>query len=368
MRVDVAIAGAGPVGSALAVALLREGRAVALIEPRAAAARAFRPIALSHGSALLLQRLDAWQGLRATPIDSIHVSQAGRFGRTEFSAGDAGLPALGHVVDYGVLAQMLSQRAQSARVDASIQACAETGDALDLTLSSGERVRAACLVHAEGSADGMREKRYAQDALVADVEAMPASRARAWERFTAEGPLALLPFEGRYAVVWGARPARIDALAAADDAAFLAALQQAFGARAGQFTAVRGRSRVALSLRTRAKCVEGRQAYVGNAAQTLHPVAGQGLNLGLRDAWAFARAVCGHGDAGDPRVLAGYAAARRWDARATVGVTDALATLFTGTHPLSGAARGAALLTLDACAPARRFFSRRMVFGLSAMP
>ncbi len=352
----------------LALALLREGRTVALIEPEPRASRAFRPIALSHASRLLLERVGAWGGVSATAIDSIHVSQAGQFGRTVFSAADANLPALGHVVDYGVLARVMAECAATVRVQAEVASVNDTGGGVDLALNSGDALHAACLVHAEGASPGMREKRYAQDAIVAEVQVMPASRNRAWERFTAGGPLALLPHAGGYAVVWGAHPEHIEALAAASDAAFLQSLQQGFGRRAGTFTKVSARTRIALSLRRRAKRVEGRQAYVGNAAQTLHPVAGQGLNLGLRDAWDFARTVSAHADAGDPRVLARYAALRKFDAGVTTGVTDTLATLFTGANPLAGAARGAALLALDACGPARRFFARRMVFGPSAMP
>lgn len=368
MRLDVAISGAGPVGATLAIALAAAGRKVALIEPASAGGRAFRPIALSHASRLLLERLGAWQGLQATPIDSIHVSQAGRLGRTVLAAAEAGLPALGHVVDYGLLAQSLARHAAGVRVDARIVAVTPDADALQVELSSGERLQAACLAHAEGAAEGMREKRYAQDALVADVEVSPASRDRAWERFTAEGPLALLPHQGRYAVVWGMHTQRAEALAAAGDEAFLAALQLAFGRRAGRFARVHERARVPLSLRRRLRRVDGRQVYVGNAAQALHPVAGQGLNLGLRDAWELARTVSAHADAGDPRVLARYAALRKLDVGATTAVTDLLATLFTGDNELSGALRGAAMLALDACAPARRFFARRMVFGPSAMP
>jgi len=131
---------------------------------------------------------------------------------------------------------------------------------------------------------------------------------------------------------------------------------------------VLGRARVPLALRRRAERVAGRQVYVGNAAQALHPVAGQGLNLGLRDAWDLARSVGEHADAGDPDVLDRYSRRRRLDTGITVGLTDLLATVFTGTNPLAGAARGAAMLALDACAPARRFFARRMVFGPSAVP
>lgn len=149
---------------------------------------------------------------------------------------------------------------------------------------------------------------------------------------------------------------------------FLAQLQAACGERAGRFTAVHERAQVPLVLRVRASRVEGREVYIGNAAQTLHPVAGQGLNLGLRDAWDLAQTLHDAEDAGDARALARFAALRRFDAGATIGVTELLARAFLGTHPLARAARGLALTGLDVLPPARRFFARRMIFGPSALP
>jgi 2-octaprenyl-6-methoxyphenol hydroxylase len=152
------------------------------------------------------------------------------------------------------------------------------------------------------------------------------------------------------------------------EAAFLAALSRAFGRRAGAFVAAGARSRMPLALRVRATRVGERSAFIGNAAQTLHPVAGQGLNLGLRDAWDLAQVLHGAEDPGDARLLQGFAALRRFDATATVRVTDFLAGAFLGTHPLSRLTRGFGLTALDICLPARRFFARRMIYGASALP
>ncbi len=374
MRVDVAIAGAGPVGCTLALALAATGRSVLVIESRPAVSGdgPLRPIALSYASRLVLQRAGAWGTFPTTPIGEIDVSQSGLPGRTRFTATDAGVPELGHVAAYGVLAQALAALAASktgnVRFGLEIASVAPSTDIVHLALSSGEECEAACLVHAEGASGGMTEKHYGQKALVAEITVLPGARGCAWERFTAEGPLALLPHGDRYAVVWGTSPSRADALEAADEAQFLGELQSAFGDRAGRFVRVHGRWSVPLSLRRRGRRVEGRQVYVGNAAQMLHPVAGQGLNLGLRDAWELYRAVSGADDAGDAAALARFGARRRVDAEATIRVTDLLATLFTGGNPLTGAARGAARVALAACAPARRFFARRMVFGPSAIP
>ena len=148
-----------------------------------------------------------------------------------------------------------------------------------------------------------RRKDYGQEAVVAQVTTRPGAVATAWERFTPEGPLALLPLDGRYGAVWGARPDRARELCELTEAAFLAALSRAFGRRAGAFVAAGARSRMPLALRVRATRIGERSAFIGNAAQTLHPVAGQGLNLGLRDAWDLAQVLQGAEDPGDARVL-----------------------------------------------------------------
>lgn len=348
---EIAIHGAGPVGCALALLLQQAGRSASLVAKMKDPPAAWRPIALSHASRLILERVGAWPALQATPIEAIHVSQQGAFGRTRLSAADAGVPALGYVVDYRVLLDALFAciREKNVRLEPA------AGDSL-LT------------VHAEGIADALEEKNYAQEAVVARISTRPAARGTAWERFTPEGPLALLPLEGNYGAVWGMRPERAKELCAAPEAVFLAALSQAFGRRAGEFVAAGERSRVPLALRVRSSRIGERSAYIGNAAQTLHPVAGQGLNLGLRDAWDLAQVLHGEQDPGDARVLQRFAAMRRLDAAATVRVTDFLAGAFLGGDPLSGLMRGFGLTALDICLPARRFFARRMIYGASALP
>jgi 2-octaprenyl-6-methoxyphenol hydroxylase len=343
---DVFVRGAGPVGCAAALALSHAGFKVALLEGQARTP-AFRPIALSQASRLILERLGAWQGLQATPIESIEVSQAGGFGRTRFDAADAGVPALGYVTDYGVLAEKLRLLAQA--------------------LFRSESIPARCTVHAEGVADA-KEQRYAQHALVALAHAEPPAQHTAFERFTPEGPLALLPFGGRHAVVWSLPPARAQHLAACPEKEFLDALAAAAGRRAGSPVKVEMRTVQPLVLRVRRARIAPRAVYIGNAAQTLHPVAGQGLNLGLRDAWDLAQALRGAADPGGAAVLEAYAASRRLDAAATIRVTDLLARGFLGSSRVARAARGAALTALDLLPAPRRFFARRMMFGPSALP
>ena len=263
---DVLIHGAGPVGCTLALALLGTGLRVAVFD-KTSFTTSFRPIALSYASRLILERVGAWQ--TATPIETIHVSQAGGFGQARLKAGDAGVPALGYVMDYSALAGSLRSQVEE--------------------FITKEELAAKCVVHAEGAAPDAKEKRYAQDAVVALVHTDPPARSAAFERFTPQGPLALLPFAGRYAMVWSLWPEKARALAAAADAEFLAELGAAASSRPGRPIKVEARAVQPLVLRVRAARIAPRAVFIGNAAQTLHPVAGQGLNLGLRDAWDLAR-------------------------------------------------------------------------------
>lgn len=340
--IDVLVRGAGPVGCVAAIALRRAGKSVRLIgsEPNAAV---FRPIVLSYASRLILERLGVWNALEASAIDTIHVSQSGGFGRTVFGAADAGVPALGYVVEYSLLLQVLHDAARH--------------------LFSADEPAARCVVHAEGASESL-EKRYPQDALVASVRFAPAAGTTAFERFTREGPLALLPLAGQSAVVWSLRPERAQALLAASENEFLEALAVAAGSAAGRPLAVASRSVQPLFLKVKQKTIGDRAVYIGNAAQTLHPVAGQGLNLGLRDAWELAQIVREADDPGDGATLARFAARRRLDAGAAVRITDFLAQAFLRSNPLAGVA----LTVLDILPAPRRFFARRMIFGPSAAP
>jgi 2-octaprenyl-6-methoxyphenol hydroxylase len=345
--VDVLIRGAGPVGCALAAALRDSALTVRIVE-RGNTAAPFRPIALSYASRLILERVGAWQGLAVTPIDTIHVSERGAFGQVRIDAADAGVPSLGYVADYASLARTLREH---------------VADRI-----SSDETPARCVVHAEGVSAEASEKRYTQHALVGIVDVAPPAAHAAFERFTADGPLALLPFGGRYALVWSAKPERAAALAAAPEAEFLSELAAAAGARPGRPIGCAARSVQPLTLRVSPARTGEREVFIGNAAQTLHPVAGQGLNLGLRDAWELAATLRHAPDPGDAAILARYAARRRLDAGATIRMTDFLASAFLGSNKALHAARGAALMALDVFPPARRFFARRMIYGPSALP
>lgn len=340
---EILVKGAGPVGCVAALALQASGRRVALSGVQNQAF-AFRPIVLSYASRLILERLGVWNALDTTPIETIHVSRARGFGRTVFDAADARVPALGYVLEYSTLLDALRSPASS--------------------LMTKQEVAARCVVHAEGAAPDAEEKRYSQDAVVTSVRFAPAARTTAFERFTAEGPLALLPFAGQYALVWSMRPGRARELAAAPEEVFLKELSAAAGSRPGRPMAAQARAVQPLVLRMHSHRVRERTVYIGNAAQTLHPVAGQGLNLGLRDAWDLAQIMRDAQDPGDAATLARFAARRRLDATAAIRATDLLATVFLKKNPLNSLA----LTALDVFPAPRRFFARRMIYGPAALP
>jgi 2-octaprenyl-6-methoxyphenol hydroxylase len=223
-------------------------------------------------------------------------------------------------------------------------------------------------VHAEGAPQDMPGKRYRHDVLVALLESDPPAASTAYERFTADGPLALLPLAGRFALIWSLPAERARELASAPERHFIAQLARLAPTSAGRVVGAGSRSVQVPALKVRRVRAVANEVYIGNAAQTLHPVAGQGLNLGLRDAWDLAGMLTNAPDPGDASLLARYAASRRLDAGAAARVTDFLAAGFGGSNALFAAARGAALMALDLFPAPRRFFARRMIFGASALP
>ncbi|HEY6241246.1 MAG TPA: FAD-dependent monooxygenase [Burkholderiales bacterium] len=368
--VDVAIAGGGPVGCALALAMADGPLSVIRISDEATIAD--RPIALSYGSRLILERLGAWNSIPNSPIETIHISQQG-FGRTVMRSADYDLPALGYVTAYSKLLAQLENRTPVVAGTLSSWESADKEVALRLSRGGEEfAMRARLLVLADGGqvhrAQNVRD--YRQHALVAEVTAERPRRGIAWERFTAEGPLALLPHADRYALVWSLRPDGARELLGLSDRDFLVRLRETFGGRLGDFRSVSRRATFPLSLRRGPLNPAPRALAVGNAAQTLHPVAGQGLNLGLRDAWELAQMLLDvpKEEIGAPAFLAGYARERRVDRYAGIGFTDFLVRTFSNSILPLALLRGAGLAALDILPPARRFLARRMMFGARALP
>jgi 2-octaprenyl-6-methoxyphenol hydroxylase len=373
---DVAVVGSGPVGSALALALNQRGFSVIVIEARAGPLPAshFRPLALGFGSRLILERLDAWSDLQPlTAIDRIHVSQRGRFGRAVLAAAAAGLPALGYVTDYAALVTLLDAAVERSAITvirgARVTALAHGPESarVEFTSAAGAQDCIASLVAvADGSAVAaevtIRTTEYGQSALTALVETEVPHGHTAFERFTPEGPIALLPFEKRYALVWTVRREEAGALASLDAAGFLTRLQQRFGERVGCFQSVAERGAHDLTLRVAKDSTLGRAVLIGNAAQSLHPVAGQGFNLGLRDAWELAEEIANRG-AADARLPHAFRAKRRIDRAGGIGFTDALVKMFSNDVAPLALARGAGLAITDNVPAIKDFIVRRMVFG-----
>ncbi|VVE50369.1 2-octaprenyl-6-methoxyphenol hydroxylase [Pandoraea iniqua] len=442
-RFDVAIVGAGPVGTALALLLAQRApqMRVALIDARGPQAGYDDPraLALSHGSREILARAGAWphpahaaqalsananMGLATTPIQHIHVSQARRFGSTEIDFREHGVPALGYVVRYGALMRALDNAMsqvptrfehspQSPLASGELppglhhfrpyQAIALRQDAQQVTITLGttaddhaETLHATLAVNAEGGLfEGQtsrpRARDYGQTALVGFVTCERPRAGWAWERFTSDGPLALLPQDHGYALVWCCSHDQAKRRRDMDDASFLAELHAAFGDRMGRFTAISGRAGFPLGLNALGQVVDGRVAAIGNAAQTLHPVAGQGLNLGLRDAFDLADTLVRHvhgvrdmsspapsaspadaigtvgtiGTSGipGPAALAAFARRRRADRGMTIRITDLLPRVFGIDAAPVAVLRGMALASLDLVPPLKTAFARQMMFG-----
>jgi 2-octaprenyl-6-methoxyphenol hydroxylase len=340
---------------ALALALHQRGVPARIFDtrPRGAAKKDARILALSHGSRLILDSLGIWRGLSHTPISTIHVSHQGGLGRTRIRAAEEDVPALGYVLAAGDLA---------AALDAALDA-----HAIDFAgnRSTSAQLDAPLLVHAEGQTGdsaAIDSHDYGQHAVICSAASAIPHGGTAWERFTPAGPLALLPYGDAYAVVLTCAAMDSTQIASLDDGGFLALLQERCGTRL-RLTGVGPRQVFPLCLRVRQQAVAERAVWIGNAAQTLHPVAGQGFNLALRDICELADTLTDAVDPGDAQLLARYATRRGLDRRATIQMTDSLVRLFSNDNPLLRHLRGAGLLALDLVPPARSFLARRMMFG-----
>ena len=408
-EIDIAILGAGPTGLALALALQDGPWRVQVFDAAAEhSASDPRALALSEGSRQLLDRLDAWP--TTTAISNIDISQQGGQVSAGLYADSLALPALGYVARYGQLLHTLRARAQQHGIPITYAAPARqiehTADAVQLHLDTREgrrTVRAQLVVHAEGIHDNTSwQADYAQTAIVCEAIPTLPHHHQAFERFTPDGPLALLPLDAGYAVVRVVSRAQCDALMALDDTHFAKDLARTLGYRV-DFSSVGTRSAFPLSLKVRPQLQRGREVWIGNAAQTLHPVSGQGFNLGLRDAWSLAEAL--HeaqfestkpvaNTAADPaanalqkkrdnatlppahtagtvlseKVLANWARRRQPDRFVTAAVTDGLVRLFSNDIVPLRHARDIGLRVFDTLPGLRNFVARRLIWGARGLP
>ncbi|MFG0380307.1 2-octaprenyl-6-methoxyphenyl hydroxylase [Pseudomonas sp. zbq_18] len=383
-RVQLAIVGGGLVGASLALALQAGARTrgwkIVLVEPFAPG-DAYQPSydarssALSYGSRQIFERLGLWPALaeRAEAISQIQVSDQGRFGATRLSAEDEGVPALGYVLENAWMGHCLWRALDPAVVEwrcpAEVARMTALGDGYRLQLNDGSSLDCDLAVLADGGRSGLREQLgiavrhtpYEQCALIANITPAEAHGGQAFERFTAQGPLALLPLsEQRCALVWTRPPVDAERLQALPDAEFLAELQQAFGYRLGSLRQVGTRHVYPLALVEAAEQVRPNLVILGNAAHSLHPVAGQGFNLSLRDTQALAETLLASDQTvGDFAVLQRYLQRQQQDQALTVSFSDRVTRLFGRDESLLVAGRTLGLLGLDLLPPAKRWFARQ---------
>jgi 2-octaprenyl-6-methoxyphenol hydroxylase len=380
-HVDIAVVGGGPVGAALAIALKDSGLKVALLEAKAEfAARDPRALALSQGTRLILERLGVWDDLApsATAIETIHVSQRGGIGRALLEAGKLAVPALGYTAEYGDLYRALAAglpRSGAAMIAGARVTAVRPAPGCGLVefdqAGTVRSLTARLIVLADGGKSlpgSVRVKDYGQSALICTVTTELPHAHRAYERFAPAGPMALLPLGDAYALVWTTANDQVETRLQWDEATFLAELQSAFGDRQGRFLGAGPRSVFPLRLVTAEEVVRPGLVRIGNAAQTLHPVAGQGFNLGLRDAWWLAETVLdgAREQLGSADSLAAYHRRRRWDVGGGIAMTDLLVDLFANDLPLLSQARGLALSAMDLLPPLKQAFARKMMFGVQA--
>ena len=378
---DIAIIGGGPVGASLALALRDSDLKVCVLEARPAtiASNDARALALSYGSRLLLERIGIWNALHdVSSIRTIHISQRQSFGRAMLRAKELNVPELGYVLPYPALQDALDSALQHSGINSICGA--------NVTRLQGE-LESAIIEYQQGGvqrtlntrlavvADGGKllaqqyppeVRDYGQSALITHITCSAPHAEMAYERFTAQGPVALLPFQTGYELVWTAPHQLAQEMLAWDDTKFLGELQLHFGDRVGDFFTVGLRTCFPLGLKRAPQLAPmPHTVLLGNAAQTMHPVAGQGFNMGLRDAWELAQKILDAAPEalGADTMLAAYRNQRRTDREAGIRFTDGLVRLFSNDLPLVSAGRAAALSALDCLPFAKQFVAKRMMFG-----
>jgi 2-octaprenyl-6-methoxyphenol hydroxylase len=382
MHPEVVIVGGGPVGLVLALMLARWGIASEVLDARALdEARADRRLlALSRGTLQLLRPLVTLPTAVTAPISRVHVSSAGEFGRVELGNDDGGQEPLGLTIRYGDLLAPLAAACNSRSELVTISRPSRVAEIRQqparavVQLDDGTAREAQIVVNAEGLGAQPPASVPTQFALLSDAVVQGPAPGSAFERFTRDGPLALLPLPDMVesgqamGIVWCMPPEAAERRAALGDSDFLAELRGAFGTRNGKFVRVGPRSRVPLHQQARESLREHRVVYLGNAAQTLHPVAGQGFNLGVRDCASLteslARAKVEQRDF--VTALAAYDRGRRADRAAILALTRNAPALFSSHAAPIAFGRSLALTALSTFPDLRRQFARLLMFGVRA--
>jgi 2-octaprenyl-6-methoxyphenol hydroxylase len=381
-KMPIVIVGGGPVGAVLALVLQRQGFDFTILEARkmGASHEDKRALALSYGTRMILEKLGVWDEIEtnATAINKIHVSQRGGFWRTKLNAKDHDLPALGYVVAYGVLTKALDSKLDKTKVlyeAIASQIKSDVNFAMVKFEHAGElkALSSALVVIADGggglsAVEGIEResKEYGHNAIISKVSCELPHDNIAYERFTPKGPMALLPNGERdYSLVWTGEKKFTDALLDLDDATFLNHLHVAFGDRVGKFLRVEKRVSFPLKLSTIKSSTVQHLVVIGNAAQTMHPVAGQGFNVGLRDAWILADLVIQTitEKLGSEEMLKNYSKKRKQDTSRGVLFTDFLVNAFTNDLIGVSSMRGMGLGLVDIIKPAQSYLVNKMSFG-----
>lgn len=377
---DLVIAGGGMAGSLLAYVLLSQNPALklAIVEQSPELASGEQPskasfdsrsIALAHGSVELLQQWDLWQDLKQSgcAIEHIQISDRGHFGKTYLNAADYQLTALGQVIEVEAIGEVLWQKLKAFTTQGrlswfykdAISALNPTTELQHISLKSGAQLQSKLLVIAEGGLSPSRalagfelkSDDYQQHALIANIGLSDSHQHKAFERFTPTGPLALLPLtRQRYSLVWTLTPEQAAQHLNQSDAAFLAALQQAAGHRAGVFKSVGQRVVYPLSLKRATEAARHRTVLLGNSLHNLHPIAGQGFNLAIRDIFSLSLLLQKHQtDAGCYQLTKAYQQARLPDTQQVILYTDSLVRLFSNSSRLMALGRNTGLFALNLC-------------------
>ena len=382
---DLVIAGGGLAGNCLALALKDTGLRIAIVEANTreqlhTSPAGDRALALAAGTVMMLETLGIWQGIShaATAIKQIHISDRGHFGKTRLSAQKEHVDALGYVITARDIethvANLVSEAAIELISPARVVGLMSGNQEICISLKQGNEslnVSAGLLVGADGGLSSVRKlldiaqhmTEYGQTALVTTVKSTIPNKNTAFERFTASGPLALLPVAKNHcAVVWTRTDEDAKALMLGSEADFLAELQQCFGFKLGELSLTAPRRAFPLSLIRAEKMVAGRAVIIGNAVHQLHPVAGQGFNLGLRDVVNLAEMLITqheqNKDIGTDDFLKKYAISRKKDHDRTIGFTDAVVKIFSNEWLALAAARNIGLALLDHIPVAKTLLTR----------
>jgi len=394
IKCDVVISGGGPVGLILALGLAQQAFQVVLAElfvPKEDAPNSFdgRVLALSHGSMLVLKKLNIWNDLieHVTEIHHVHVSQKGYLGLTKLHAEEVDVPALGYSIQSSDLGKILWQHVeQNAQIQVLCPARLVTFEEQESVIQaeiavdseskgvpgSSYQIEAKLIVGADGTDSQVRKilglpiekKSYHAFAVITQIETEMHPQGWSFERFTEKGPVALLPMKGHFhKAVMVCPEDEIESVKALNDAEYIALFTSKMGERLGRFIQVSPRVIYPLKESYVPRMSKGRALLMGNASHTQHPVAAQGLNLGIRDIEVFLEMTSLTDDIGTPEFLTGYAITRKTDHEKVMGMTDSLIDLFQHQSPIVGHLRGVGLMAMQVMPTLKKRFSRFAMGG-----